>query len=106
MYVDGCINTNVWCLQLAYDFPEDAFGFERFPKHLERYIPNVYPQNSPPTLLGTMDMSFIMSTSVLIATRHLSDGDEVLMDYRLNNEETYPPWYVPVPVSPEVKSLE
>lgn len=40
-------------LQLMFDFPGDPWGFDQFPVHLQKYIPNLYAKK--PTLIGTPD---------------------------------------------------
>ena len=79
--------------QISYDFPNDPLGYEKFNPDLVKYIPNLFAKK--PTLLGTMDISFVMKGCVLISARHLYDGDEVLMDYRLNEARPLPKWYSP-----------
>jgi hypothetical protein len=39
-----------------------------------------------------------MKTVVLIASRQIQPGEELLMDYRLNPDLPTPGWYVPVDV--------
>jgi len=81
-------------LQLTYDFPGDPFGIEEFPKHLQKYIPNLYARK--PTLLGTPDRSACMRSVVLVASKTIRPGEELFMDYRLNPDVDEPSWYVQV----------
>jgi hypothetical protein len=122
-------------MQLSYDFPTDPFGklrecifismfmflvlmfvaaisLDDFPRHLRRYVPNVYAKK--PTWYGTWDRSAFMrvrlfgqlfvhlqlriahlQTVVLLSMPRIKDGDELLVDYRLNPKAPRPEWYVP-----------
>lgn len=91
-------------LQLQYDFPGDPWRIDEFPSHLQPYIPNLYAKK--PTLLGTPDRSALMRSAVLIASKPLSPGDELLMDYRLNPEMEAPAWYAQVDESSSRKRWE
>ncbi len=81
--------------QISYDFPEDIWGRHSFPKELRKYIPNRYAK--PPSLLGKIAASATtcMPTVALVSSQHISNGDELLMDYRLNPaSEELPEWYI------------
>ena len=83
-------------LQHPYNFPHDPLDLDSqphlsFPKHLRKLIPNAYGRK--PTLLGSPDRGALMHGAVLLAARPLEDGDELLMDYRLNPAGSVPAWY-------------
>lgn len=83
-------------LQLAFDFQSDPLDIsDFFPHELRKYIPNKYAK--PPTFLGTFDRSACMQTVVLLAARHLKEGEELYMDYRLRidnaSPDKIPSWY-------------
>jgi len=93
-------------LQIAFDFQSDPLDLsDFFPHHLRKYIPNVYAK--PPTFLGTFDRSACMQTVVLLAARHLKEGEELYMDYRLRIDnakpEQIPEWYRQWSISEEKK---
>ena len=78
--------------QFRYDFPNDPLGFSGFPISLRKFIPNSWAKK--PTLIGTPDRSALIKSMVLIASRPLKNGDELLMDYRLKGEPNlFPAWY-------------
>jgi len=83
-------------LQLAFDFQSDPLDIsDFFPHELRKYIPNKYAK--PPTFLGTFDRSACMQTVVLLAAKHLKEGEELYMDYRLRidnaSPDQIPSWY-------------
>jgi len=83
-------------LQLPFDFQSDPLDIsDFFPHELRKYIPNTYAK--PPTFLGTFDRSACMQTVVLLAARHIKQGEELYMDYRLRTEnakpDQIPSWY-------------
>ena len=83
-------------LQIAFDFQSDPLDLsDFFPHNLRKYIPNVYAK--PPTFLGTFDRSACMQTVLLLAAKHLKEGEELYMDYRLRIDnakpEQIPSWY-------------
>lgn len=117
-----------------FDFPGDPWGIDVFPEHLQTYIPNLYAKK--PTLIGTPDRldqrvayiiccvrpvaqryfyfillvdgfrSALMRTVVLVASKPIAPGDELLMDYRLNPAIEAPSWYVQVDESSSKKRWE
>ncbi len=80
---------------MSFNFPEDLLSKEsRFPHHLRKFIPNAYAR--PPSRLSSFSqINHCMKGAVFITTCHVSDGDELLMDYRLNTtlKERIPAWY-------------
>eukprot|EP01036_Dinobryon_divergens_P022981 gene22981-31288_t len=92
--VNHCGNDNVPnVLPVAVDWEEDFFFQKGFPKELRRFIPNHYAK--PPSFFRRLlSWNFSMKGVVLMSTRPLRHGDELLMDYRLNPTlEDLPPWY-------------
>lgn len=86
-------------MALAYDFAQDPLDWGGFPKELRPYIPNSYTR--PRSLLGSPDQSALMQSVVLLTTTDVEDGEELLLNYRLNpkhGKESLPSWYVPVDV--------
>eukprot|EP01041_Mallomonas_annulata_P010678 gene10678-22286_t len=84
-------------LQISYDFPGDPLEIDSFSQDLRYLIPNRYFKE--PTMFGTPDRSALMRSLVLVALQPLADGDELLMDYRLNPAapvESLPAWYTHV----------
>ena len=84
-------------MALAYNFPQDPLGWGGFPEELRPYIPNSYAR--PRSLLGSPDQSALVQTVVLLATTDVEDGEELLLNYRLNpkhGKESLPSWYMPV----------
>ena len=86
-------------MALAYDFAQDPLGWGGFPKELRPYIPNSYAR--PRSLLGSPDQSALVQSVLLLTTSDVEDGEELLLNYRLNpkhGKESLPSWYVPVDV--------
>jgi hypothetical protein len=88
-------------MQVSFDYSDDILPSigkgARFPSHLCRYIPNQFA--TPPSRMGKIALGIgtIMPGVVFVSTRHLRDGDELLLDYRLNPDSStpLPPWYTP-----------
>jgi len=102
---------NVLCFQL------DFYSTD-FPSSVQSRIPNIYfrpsshqtktqtkevdpteketePSLSTTNTEGQGDL--IMKGMVLISTREIMDGEEILLDYHFNSKsESLPPWYTPV----------
>jgi hypothetical protein len=78
-------------LQVSYDFRQDPFEWDEFPRDLRKYIPNVYAK--PPTIFGTPERSAYMKSVVVMAAKPLLNGDELFMDYRLHPDFELPSWY-------------
>lgn len=81
-------------LQVSYDFPAGlVLAKDAFPLHLRHLIPNDYAK--PPSAMGKLEgATSLMRGLVLIACRPIADGDELLMDYRLNPDANdLPEWY-------------
>lgn len=87
-------------VQVAYDFPEDMLNLgEAFPEHLRKYIPNEYAYVAeskrgaqykiPAPFFHTLEkIQYCMKGVLFIACRHIHDGDEILMDYRLHKPQS------------------
>jgi hypothetical protein len=100
--INHCVNSSTGIaasnrpnvMQIAYDYPEDILHTNSFPHKLRYLIPNAYA--TPPTILGKLELTTVcMKGMVFIATSPLADGEELLMDYRLNPEANWlPTWYV------------
>ena len=83
-------------MQVSFDYANDFLVGDKFPHHLRRYVPNVFART--PTLIGKLSVgpTTFMPGVVLVSTRHLGDGDELLMDYRLDPDSSaLPGWYRP-----------
>lgn len=83
-------------MQVSFDYANDFLVGDKFPQHLRRYVPNAFART--PTLIGKLSIgpTTFMPGVVLVSTRHLSDGDELLMDYRLDPDSSaLPAWYRP-----------
>lgn len=82
--------------QVAFDFPSNLVSSGGFPEHLRKFIPNKYARE--PSMMGRLAIGpfTLMPSVVLLTTRHLQDGDELLMDYRLDPaSKSLPSWYEP-----------
>ena len=92
---------------MKFDFIDDLLGVNMFPKQLRPLIPNKYA--IPPSLFGTYDrydiysmysslifwrIAVYMHSAVLLSTRPIIAGEELLLDYRLNPELSLPSWYI------------
>lgn len=65
-----------------------------FPEPLRRFIPNRFAKS--PSIISKLALGpfTLMPGVVLLSTRHLLPGDELLMDYRLDpDSKTLPAWY-------------
>lgn len=80
-------------MQVSYDFPEDLLQPKNsFPEEMRYLIPNKYAKD--PTVWGKMEMHNVaMKSVVFISTGFIEDGDEVVMDYRLDPIKELPQWY-------------
>ena len=83
---------------MPFEFTTDFLSKsnEGFPHHLRRYIPNQYARS--PGLLARFALGpFTLVPSVaFLSTSYISDGEELLMDYRLDpDSKTLPSWYEP-----------
>lgn len=83
--------------QVTFDFPEDPDEEDeqnkRFPTHLRQYVPNVWAKPVDWWRKPEQRMTF-MRTTAFIALQPLVDGQELLMDYRLNPDApSLPSWY-------------
>lgn len=83
-------------MQVSFDYANDFLVGDKFPHHLRRHVPNAFAR--APTIIGKLSIgpTTFMPGIVLVSTRHLSDGDELLMDYRLDPDSSaLPAWYRP-----------
>ncbi len=86
-------------MQVSFDYANDMVFGVKFPRHLRPFVPNKYARE--PSLIGRLAVgpTTFMPSVVLLATRHLSDGEELLMDYPLDPDSTnrcaLPAWYKP-----------
>ena len=71
-------------MSYSYDFPVE------FPEELQEYIPNDYFE--APTGLSRR-AGTVMHAVILIATRKIDTGEELLLNYRFNPSNPYPDWY-------------
>jgi hypothetical protein len=81
-------------LQVTYDYPDSGKDIPDFPRGLRHRIPNQYAH--PPSMLGKLSLGpCCMKGLVFIATEVISDGDELLIDYKLkpSDRKSFPTWY-------------
>jgi hypothetical protein len=85
--------------QASYDFPEDIIETYQFPKHLRKYIPNLYAKE--PSMTGKLELfGCLMKSVVMVSCRPIKAGDELLMDYKLNPDaKDLPRWYRPYDIN-------
>jgi len=69
----------------------------RYPEHLERglalYIPTRYCHDKPQTWLPSLVNTNTMPGIAMVAARDIGDGEELLLNYRLNPAGELPEWY-------------
>jgi hypothetical protein len=93
-------NTHTNVMQITYNYPDSDEPSETFPAELRPWIPNRYAKL--PSEKSAQDLGFgacCMHGLVMVTTEKVYDGDELLMDYRLNPEAgkagLWPTWYRP-----------
>lgn len=80
-------------LPVTFDYIQDPLGISSFPQDLRYLIPNVYAK--PASWIGSLEVATsVMKGLLFIAAAPLSDGDELLADYRFDPTSPYiPDWY-------------
>lgn len=83
-------------LQVSYNFPDGDTKEKNFPEDLREMIPNRFAR--APTEKSVVDIgAACVNGLVMVALRPIEDGEELLVDYRLNpkHKSSWPSWYQP-----------